>query len=90
LWDYCNLNPEYFQEDQSLLNKKFSEDDLIRVLNHSSLKQPVRLAKLLEEHVFSKRTRTKFLNELLKQESIKEKIKEVVVVKDQKGLGDFF
>jgi len=77
---------------QSSLTKKITEEDLGRILRNSSLKQPERLARLIEDNVLSKRSRTRFVNELLKQDTMKEKIKEQVteISKNQKGLNEYF
>lgn len=77
------------EDSQASITKKISEADLIRILTNSSLKEPKRLAKILEENVLSKRSRTTFMNELLKSESIKEKIQTEFKPKGQKSLSRF-
>ncbi|MBN2454312.1 hypothetical protein JXB11_02075 [Candidatus Woesearchaeota archaeon] len=67
--------------------KKSSEEVLVELLKKSTLRQPERLAKALEE-VLTKRTATRFLNVLLQQKNIKTAVKEEI--KKDQSLQDFF
>jgi len=67
---------ELFEQDvaKKIFSKKVNEPLMIELLNHSTLKNPERLAAALDK-VLTKRTATKFLNTLLKQKGIKTAIK---------------
>ncbi len=58
-----------------IFKKKGNEDILIHMLKNSSLKNPEKLAKALDQ-VLTKRTASRFLNVLLKQKNLKSAIKE--------------
>lgn len=66
---------------KKIFKKQDSEQLLIALLKESSLKQPDRLAKALDE-IFSKRSSTMFINALLRQKNVQTAIKEEVA-KDQ-------
>ncbi len=72
---------------KKIFKKQDSEQILIELIKESSLKQPERLAKAIDE-VFSKRSSTRFINALLKQKNVQTAIKEEVA-KDQ-SLEKFF
>jgi hypothetical protein len=57
--------------------KRSSEELIVKMLKHSTLKQPERLAKALEE-VLTKRTATRFLNVLMQQKNMKTAVKEEI------------
>ena len=66
-------------ETKRALGKKMIERELIEILKHSSLNQPEKLAKVLEEEILGVRSRKKFLNALLKYEGVKQELKESVM-----------
>ena len=66
-------------ETKRALSKQMVEQELIEVLKHSSLNQPEKLARVLEEEILGVRSRKKFLNALLKYEGIKQDLKESVM-----------
>lgn len=72
---------------KKIFKRKDSEQMLIEILKESSLKQPERLAKALDE-IFSKRSSTMFINLLLKQKNVQTAIKEEV--KKDQSLERFF
>ncbi|MCP3686456.1 MAG: hypothetical protein GY861_27780 [bacterium] len=72
---------------KKIFRKSANEKILIELLKESTLKQPERLAKALND-VLTKRTSNKFFNVLLKQKGMKEAVKEEIV-KDQKSLASF-
>jgi len=66
-------------ETKRALGKEMIEKELIEVLKHSSLNQPEKLARVIEEEILGVRSRKKFLNALLKYEGVKQELKEAVV-----------
>ena len=69
--------------------RKSSEEQLISLMKYSALKNPEKLAKLIEEVLLNKRTRKPFLDALLKQEKIR-KLYPQKKRKDEKPLSYFF
>jgi len=76
------------KEVKRILDKESSEEEIIELLKYSSLKQPEKLAKVLEEQILSKRSRTKFVKALVKQKTIMEEVKKLE--KKQRPLNYFF
>ncbi len=80
--------------NQELIKKEFTkadENQIISILKYSSLKNPERLAQLLENELLNRRTRKPFLNSLLEQEKMRKLYKETKPKeKVEKPLMDFF
>jgi len=82
--------------NQELIKKEFTKADetqIISILKYSSLKNPERLAQLLETELLNRRTRKPFLNSLLEQERMRKLYKETKPKpkpKMEKQLMEFF
>lgn len=71
--------------------KKTNEERLAEILKYSTLKNPAKLAELLENNVLNRKTRKPFLNSLLEQRKIKKLYKdEIKVRKKEVPLKKFF
>lgn len=68
--------------------RKTNEERLATILKHASIKDPEKLAELLQESVLNRRTRKPFFNSILKMQGIKEEEKEML--KREMPLSDFF
>lgn len=55
--------------------KRTSDEELMNILKHATVKDPEKLARLVEEQLLNRRTRKAFLDALNKREKIKEVIK---------------
>ena len=80
---------------QELIKKEFTkadDDQIISILKYSSLKNPERLAQLLESELLNRKTRKPFLNSLLEQEKMRKLYKEATKTKEkaEKTLMHFF
>lgn len=80
---------------QELIKKEFTkadEEQIISILKYSSLKNPERLAQLLESELLNRKTRKPFLNFLLEQERMRKLYKETTKTKEkaEKPLMSFF
>jgi len=80
---------ELLSQDASkkVFKKQLYEQILVDILKYSTLKQPERLAKALDE-VMTTRTSNRFVDLLLKQKNVRAVIKKKVV-KNQKSLAEF-
>ncbi|MBL7054229.1 hypothetical protein ISS05_00560 [Candidatus Woesearchaeota archaeon] len=76
------------QEDMIKEFRKTNEERLAEILKHVSVKNPEKLAELLQKSILNRRTRKPFFNSLLKMQGIKEKEKEII--KREMTLSDFF
>ena len=76
-----------------LVRKELGKSDAVQlagILKHSSLRKPELLAELLEKDILNQRTRTPFLNSLLKQEKMRKLHAPAVEKKPEKPLNQFF
>ena len=79
---------------QELMRKEFTKADeqqVISILRHTSLKNPEKLAQLLETELLNRKTRKPFMNSLLEQQKMK-KLYKATKVKEklEKPLMEFF
>ena len=69
--------------------RKADEEKLVNILKYASVKDPEKLAELLQESILNRRTRKPFFNSLLKLQGIKKEVKEKEIKKDTE-LNNFF
>jgi hypothetical protein len=75
------------QDDvKRILEKDSNESRILEIIKNSSLKNPERLAKALENHILTNKTRKKFLKLLFEQENIARAGKKLFMMKNQKPL----
>jgi hypothetical protein len=55
--------------------RKTNEERLAEILKYSSVKDPEKLAELMQESILNRRTRKPFFNSILKMQGIKEEVK---------------
>jgi len=71
--------------------RKTNEERLAEILKYSTLKDPKKLAMLLENNVLNRKTRKPFLSSLLEQRKIKKLYKEEFMPKKKETpLNKFF
>jgi len=75
------------QEDIVKEFRKTNEERLADILKHSSVKDPEKLAELLQESVLNRKTRKPFFDSLLKMHGVKE---EKEIAKRETPLDNFF
>ncbi|MFC1769328.1 hypothetical protein ACFLZX_06220 [Nanoarchaeota archaeon] len=63
------------EEDMKKGLRKSSEEDIMSILKHTSLKDPEKLAKVVESQLLNRRTRKPFLDALNKRRKVREVIK---------------
>ena len=76
------------QEDIVKEFRKTNEERLVDILKHVSIKDPEKLAELLQESVLNRKTRKPFFNSMLKMHGVKEEEKEMI--KRELPLDNFF
>ena len=76
------------QEDIVKEFRKTNEERLVDILKHVSVKDPEKLAELLQESVLNRKTRKPFFNSMLKMHGVKEEEKEMI--KRELPLDNFF
>jgi len=76
------------QEDIIKEFRKTNEERLAVILKHASVKDPEKLAELLQESILNRKTRKPFFNSLLKMQGIKKEEKEIL--KREMPLDNFF
>ncbi|MDD5086812.1 MAG: hypothetical protein PHV16_03600 [Candidatus Nanoarchaeia archaeon] len=75
------------QDDiKRILEKQSNENEIIEIIKNSSLKNPERLAKALENHILTSKTRKRFLKSLFEQKEISKAGKQLFMMKNQKPL----
>jgi len=77
------------QEDIIKEFRKTNEERLISILKHSSVKDPEKLAELLQGSILNRRTRKPFFDSLSKMQGIKKEVKEEIM-KRETPLDNFF
>lgn len=83
------LNAILEQEDIIKEFRKTNEERLATILKHVSIKDPEKLAELLQESILNRRTRKPFFDSLLKMQGIKKEVKEEII-KREMPLDNFF
>lgn len=77
------------QEDIIKEFRKTNEERLAEILKHASIKDPEKLAELLQESILNRRTRKPFFETLLKMQGLKKEEKEEII-KREMPLDNFF
>jgi len=77
------------QEDIIKEFRKTNEERLAVVLKHASIKDPEKLAELLQESILNRRTRKPFFETLMKMQGLKKEEKEEII-KREMPLDNFF